>query len=84
MIFAKVKSPVFIDTVKFELQNCSSQFSAQLIDENGSICCQMETMPPFDKDEFVWKGLNSLPYGIYTLELKQNGEEIRLRMVKRV
>ena len=84
MIFAKVKSPVFIDTVKFELQNCSSHFSAHLIDEHGSICSQMETRPPFEKDEFVWKGLSSLPYGVYTLELKQNGEEMRLRMVKRV
>ena len=53
MIFAKVKSPVFIDTLKFELHNCSSQFSAQLIDEHGSICRQMETRPPFEKDEEV-------------------------------
>src|SRR5690606_24071388 len=84
MIFAKVKSPVFIDTVKFELQNCNSQFSAQLIDENGSICSQIETRPPYPKNEFEWKGLSSLPYGIYTLELRQDGQELKLRIVKRV
>jgi hypothetical protein len=84
MNFAKVKSPVFIDAVKFQLPECNMQFSATLIDENGCICSQMETSPPFDRDEYVWKGLNNLPYGIYTLELSQGGEQLRLRMIKRV
>lgn len=84
MNFVKVKSSVFIDTVKFQMSDDSMQFSATLIDDKGSICSQVESRPPYDRNEFIWKGLNSLPYGIYTLELCQGGEQMRLRMIKRI
>jgi len=28
--------------------------------------------------------LNNLPYGVYTLELTQGGDEMKMRLVKRV
>jgi hypothetical protein len=84
MTFAKVKSPVFIDAVKFEIKNCESYFNASLRDEDGSICSTIETNPPYEKEELIWNGLSTLPYGVYTLELKQDGEEMKMRMVKRI
>ncbi len=84
-MFAKVKYPVFIDTVKFELlANHNSLFKALLRDEHGSVCSMMETTLPCDSHEFTWNGLNALPYGVYTLELTRGDDEIKLQMVKRV
>lgn len=84
-MIAKVKSPTFIDSVKIELNDCCTRpLRVALRDDKGSICCQLETEVQKDELEFIWKGLNDLPYGVYTLELTQGEEEMRLRMVKRV
>ena len=83
-MFAKVKSPVFIDMVKFELVDNNSCFKALLRDEDGSVCSMIETTLPYDRRELIWNGLNSLPYGIYTLELTQGDDQMKMRMVKRV
>lgn len=84
-MFAKVTSLVFIDTVKFELvDSTTSCFKALLRDEDGSICSMIETTLPYERRELIWNGLNSLPYGVYTLELKQGDDEMKMRMVKRV
>jgi hypothetical protein len=84
-MIAKIKSATFIDTLKFELIACSHNLlKAVLRDEKGSICSQLETTFLQDQSEITWKGLNDLPYGIYTLELSQGEDEVRLRMVKRV
>ena len=84
-MIAKVKSSNFIDTLKVELLSCTNHaLKAVLRDEKGSVCSQLETMLITDQPEITWKGLNHLPYGVYTLELSQGEEEIRLRMVKRV
>lgn len=83
-MFAKVKSPVFIDTVKFQITDRECCFSALLRDEDGSICSTIETNPPYDREELVWNGLSTLPYGVYTLELKQGDEEMVMQMIKRV
>ena len=32
----------------------------------------------------TWRGLNDLPYGIYTLELSQGEDELKMRLVKRI
>jgi len=84
-MFAKVKSMTFIDALKFELatQNTGC-FKALLRDESGSICSMIETAQSWDNHELTWSGLNTLPYGVYTLELSQGDSEIKMRMVKRV
>ena len=84
-MIAKVKTSTFIDTLKFELvastQNC---LKAVLRDDKGSVCSELETTFIKDQQEFTWKGLNDLPYGVYTLELSQGEDELQFRMVKRV
>ena len=84
-MFAKVKSPVFIDYLVVELlQRNFSIFKAVLKDENGSICSALETNPVQDQRFIEWKGLNDLPYGVYTLEVQQGDDEMQMRLIKRV
>ncbi|MEO8582535.1 MAG: hypothetical protein ABI415_01995 [Flavitalea sp.] len=84
-MIAKVKSATFIDSLQFELVAASQiLLKAVLRDEKGSICSQLETTFMQNEPEIIWKGLNDLPYGVYTLELSQGEDKVRLRMVKRV
>ena len=84
-MFAKVKSPTFIDTLKLELVAFThSCLKAVLRDEKGSVCSQLETTGIKNAQEITWKGLNDLPYGVYTLELSQGEDEMQMRLVKRV
>jgi hypothetical protein len=84
-MFAKLKSTVFIDALKFELTaEPHSQFKAVLRDEAGCVQSSMEKMLVNNPHEMVWDGLNHLPYGIYTLELSQGEDELKMRMVKRI
>jgi hypothetical protein len=84
-MFAKVKYQVFIDTLSIE---CTGELQAPvrliLKDEEGTVCRTMETSArPFAKLVHM-KGLNDLPYGVYTLEMYHGEEEMRTRLVKRV
>ena len=84
-MFAKVKSQVFIDNLVVELfHNDSPSLKAVLKDEQGSVCGALETNLQRNQQFVVWKGLNDLPYGVYTLELSQGEDEMKTRMVKRV
>lgn len=85
-MIAKVKSSTFIDTLKVEFLSCTNDcLKAVLKDEKGSVCSELKTMLISDQPEITWKGLNDLPYGVYTLELSQGEEEVQqLRMVKRI
>ena len=84
-MFVKMKSPVFIDRLTFQL-NCpqKSLLKAVLIDDHGSICSALETETVIDQCEFNWLGFNDLPYGVYTLEISSGNDETKLKMVKRV
>ena len=83
-MFAKIKSSTFIDALQFELVALKgSLLRGVLKDDSGSICSVMEKNVDTEK-EFTWQGLNDLPYGRYTLELFQGGDEMRLNLVKRV
>jgi hypothetical protein len=84
---ATLKYPVFIDALCLQLVAKSSLLlKAVLRDDKGSICSTLETTLPNDnqRHELNWKGLNHLPYGIYTLELSQGEDAMQLRLVKRV
>jgi hypothetical protein len=84
-MIAKIKSANFIDSLQFQLVSDSlNLLKAVLRDDKGSVCGQLDTSAFPDGSEITWQGLNDLPYGIYTLELSQGEDEIRLRMVKRV
>jgi hypothetical protein len=84
-MFAKVKSSVFIDSLKLELTApVDPSLKAILRDDKGCICSTLETMPPLINNEVVWRGLNNLPYGVYTLELTQGDDEMKMKLVKRV
>jgi hypothetical protein len=84
-MFAKVKSSVFIDSLKLELSSCTDlPVRGILRDEKGCICSEVELTGDKSNPELVWKGLNNLPYGIYTLELTKGEEEMKMRLVKRI
>jgi len=84
-MFAKVKSPTFIDVLTLELvAPIRSSLKAILRDEKGYECSRLEASVPKGDNTVTWKGLNDLPYGIYTLELSQGDDEMKMRLVKRV
>ncbi|HEV8287123.1 MAG TPA: hypothetical protein VGQ09_22595 [Chitinophagaceae bacterium] len=84
-MFAKVKSTVFIDSLKLELTTpVDHSLKAILRDDKGCICSTLETTMPARNNEVIWRGLNNLPYGVYTLELSHGEDEMKLKLVKRV
>ena len=84
-MFAKVKSSVFIDFLKLELTApADSSLKGILRDDQGCICSTLESKTPVINNELVWRGLNNLPYGVYTLELSQGDDEMKMKLVKRV
>jgi len=84
-MLATLKSLTFIDTLVFDLgEEPSSCLKAVLKDEQGIVCSLLETDIPPHQKTYHWKGLNDLPYGIYTLELFSEKEETRMRLVKRI
>lgn len=84
-MFAKVKSPVFIDTLRLQLSvpkgNC---LRGILRDDTGIVCSSVEKDISNDSEELFWTGLNDLPYGRYTLELSQGSDEMKMNLVKRI
>ena len=84
-MFAKIKPSIFIDALQLELSSANgSPLKAVLRDETGSVCGSMEKSINCEKEAFTWSGLNDLPYGTYTLELSQGGDQMQMRLVKRV
>lgn len=84
-MFAKLRSNVFIDALTLELiAPLQSSLKAILRDEGGIECRRIEANIPQGDKVVTWKGLNDLPYGVYTLELSQGEDEIKMRLVKRV
>lgn len=82
---AKIKSNVFIDALTVELaESPQSHLRAVLRDDQGCECKCLETALKQGHNSITWKGLNDLPYGVYTLELFHGEEETKLRLVKRV
>jgi hypothetical protein len=81
----RIKSPVFIDRLTFELdhpQKCI--FKAVIKDDTGIVCSAMETEIMRGPQVLDWEGLNDLPYGVYTLELTRGDYEVKMRLVKRI
>lgn len=84
-MIARIKSSVFIDALTLELvAPLRSSLRAILRDDKGLECIRMETSMPQGEKTVTWKGLNDLPYGVYTLELSQGEDEMKMRLVKRV
>lgn len=84
-MFAKIRSSNFIDALQLECSARRGLFLKAIIrDDKGSICSVMEKKLTADREQFVWSGLNDLPYGRYTLEISQGEEELTMDLVKRV
>jgi hypothetical protein len=84
-MFLKVKSPVFIDHLTFQVEEPQkSYFKAILRDDAGLVCGALETEVEKDQQQLDWNGLNDLPYGVYTLEISRGSDEMKMRLVKRV
>nr|WP_294907145.1 hypothetical protein [uncultured Lacibacter sp.] len=83
-MFAKVKPQVFIDSLTLELSSPGENaVKAVLIDEKGSVCRSLESEVS-SHHSLIWDGLNDLPYGVYTLELQQGNDEMKMRIIKRI
>lgn len=84
-MFLKVKSPVFIDHLTFQVEDPQkSLLRAVLRDDTGLVCSALEKEVETDQQQFDWNGLNDLPYGVYTLEISRGKDEMKMRLVKRV
>jgi len=84
-MFLKVKSPVFIDHLTFQVEDPQkSLLKAVLRDDTGLVCSALETEVENGQQELDWNGLNDLPYGVYTLEISRGKDEMKMRLVKRV
>ena len=84
-MYAKVKSTMFIDTLKFELKaGAQAYLRAVIKDDKGSVCSTLDTLLPSEQKEFTWRGLNDLPYGVYTLEMSEGEDNQKTRLVKRI
>ncbi len=84
-MFLKIKSPNFIDRLSFEItQTHNALLKAVLKDDRGSICSELQKELGFGQQSLDWDGLNELPYGVYTLEVSQGADEMKMRCVKRI
>ena len=84
-MFVKVKSSVFIDALHFQLSMPKGNFLRGVLkDERGLVCRTIEREVAREPEQLTWAGLNDLPYGRYTLELRDEEEEMKLSLVKRV
>jgi hypothetical protein len=84
-MFLKIKSPNFIDRLSLEInQTQKSLLRAVLKDDSGTICSIMQKELGFGQQSLDWEGLNELPYGVYTLEVSQGSDEMKMRLVKRI
>ena len=76
---------MFIDTLKFELTTGSpASLKAVIKDDKGSVCSELDTVLNGEQKEFTWRGLDTLPYGVYTLEMLEGESQLRTRLVKRI
>ena len=81
----KVKSSVFIDALHLQLSLPAGEaLRGVLRDDHGRVCRTLEREFSPETREYTWSGLNDLPYGRYTLELMNAGDELKLQLVKRV
>lgn len=84
-MFATIKSSIFIDALQLQLTAPKgNHLRGVLKDDTGCICRTLEKNIAKEKEELTWAGLNDLPYGRYTLELSQGGDEMKMNLVKRV
>jgi len=84
-MFLKIKSPNFIDRLSLEVHQAQkSLLRAVLKDDSGSICSVLQKELSFGQQFLDWEGLSELPYGVYTLEVSQGADEMKLKLVKRV
>ncbi|MEJ8841001.1 hypothetical protein WG954_01320 [Lacibacter sp. H375] len=83
-MFAKVKPQVFIDTLTLELSSPDKNaVRAVLKDASGFVCRRLESDVSAPRS-LTWSGLHDLPYGVYSIEIKQGEDEMKMQIVKRV
>jgi hypothetical protein len=84
-MFAKLKSPIFIDDFRLQLLNAKGNCIRGILrDEKGMVCSTIERDIDEQTQEITWNGLSELPYGRYTLELMEGNDEMRVNLIKRV
>lgn len=76
---------MFIDALNLQLFAPKGNFLRGILkDDKGSVCRTIEKDIADEREELTWSGLNDLPYGRYTLELSQGGDEMKMNLVKRI
>lgn len=81
---AKVKPQVFLDHLTVECAESREPLRLVLKDERGCVCRMLEKEAGHAA-VLQMRGLNDLPYGVYTLEITAGNEtSFSQRVVKRV
>jgi hypothetical protein len=84
-MFAKTKTPTFIDNLTVEVDDViSSPLHVVLLSEDGKICCKTQKLISTASTSFCIEGLSELPYGVYTLQCIQGDEMVECKAVKRI
>ena len=79
----RIKPTLFLDHLTFEFdptQQCILR--ALLKDDKGKVLSSMETSTENNQSVYHWRGLNDLPYGVYTCEIFGGDRETRIRLIK--
>ena len=85
-MFLKIKSPNFIDRLSLEInQTQKSLLKAVLKDDSGAICSIMQKELDFGQQFLDWEGLErTCLMALYSLEVSQGADEMKMRLVKRI
>lgn len=80
-----IRQKMFLNDLTIEIQETQkSTFKALLRDDKGTICSALEMETEKNQSFYKWNGLNELPYGVYTFEILEGMEEMKMQLVKRI
>jgi len=80
-----IRPRIFLNELTFEINELEKcLLKVVLRDEGGRVCTAMEASSSGCQSVHTWKGLNDLPYGVYTFEVSGGSEEVKTQLVKRI
>jgi hypothetical protein len=84
-MFLKIRQRFFLNDLVIEIQDPKKTcFKAVLRDNNGTVCRFLEMETETNQSLYKWNGLDELPYGVYTCEISEGIEEMKMQLVKRI
>ena len=81
----KIRQRIFLNELVIEIHEPQkSSFKALLKDDKGTVCSALEMETEKNQCLYKWRGLNELPYGVYTCQILDGIEETNTQLVKRI